>query len=224
MNRSIKIIFGVLFIVSGLYASEEDSKQASAVATQTWEQRQQVDAHYVDLKEENSALHKQCFEMSRALGEKAVENIKQCTRLLCYHGACINVLDMSGNTPLACYINYSLPSDDYITLLLEHGADPMITNFEGNTVLDMLRLKLQHTDYESLDISFACENIFTLAAHRKRVDTIDTTLTPVIFSPLISIVASYDCGNRPADKVKLDALLQEFKELFDTLRAQGRIS
>lgn len=73
------------------------------------------------------------------------EGIKKCVELLLIH-ADVNHVNRDGNTPLLCLIllniTYRRPSTfavrSLVELLLEQGADIMITNKRHQSVLDLV--------------------------------------------------------------------------------------
>lgn len=178
-------------------------------------------------KDKRTALHWQCLGF-KSPSQLIKDRAALCIRKLLESKANINAKDRFGRTSfglLQTSDHNSKPSPNLIPEFLEYGADPNISDWKKSTVLDELRNTLESGNHfiKKENRIPTCKIIYILNNHRKRVDIIDDTLA-TFSRPLISLIASYDCGNRPADKAKLDALLHDFEWLFSELHRKGELS
>lgn len=60
-----------------------------------------------------------------------------CTQVLIFHSVDINSRDEDGNTPL--YWATTMGNEDMVRLLLEHGADPLLSNSNGVNAIDQAK-------------------------------------------------------------------------------------
>lgn len=93
-------------------------------------------------------LHALCGVMSHNIfgGQTDEENIKKCFKLLLDAGCDINAIDTANKTPLHYAMSrksrgFSSESELVSSLLLQNGADPSISDNNGDTPLHLLKLQ-----------------------------------------------------------------------------------